>query len=161
MEIHWLEVRISSLTAMRERGTSHRVLRVPKMLPLLLRSRVPWRQFVLKQKTSCTQDFFLLLLMMSHGKSSHSRTINFLYLCTESSHTKVVLRKFLVAILNPDIRNVDFSYTCSNIALFLLCELQAAPNLKFLKSGYTKNITRHFSGRTFITSEGSYLHKIF
>jgi len=42
----------------------------------------------------------------------------FIYLCSESSHTKVVLRKFLAAILNPDVRNLDFPYTCSKIALF-------------------------------------------
>jgi hypothetical protein len=65
-------------------------------------------------------------------------------LCTESSQAKVVFRNFLAAILNPEVRNLDLSRTCSYIARCVLCELQAAPDLKQLKYvKYMEDYNKH------------------
>ena len=137
-----------SLMAVTERGSSHRVLKSPS-------DAAPSAVVTSTLEAVCTQvkDFLhtRVLSVVADDVTweiiAQQNDKRFIYLSSESSHTKVVLRKFLAAILNPDVRNLHFSYTCNNIALFLLCELQAAPNLNCLKSRYTKNITGQIFGK--------------
>jgi hypothetical protein len=53
--------------------------------------------------------------------------------CSHCTHADYVFRKFIAAILNSNVRNLDLSRTSIYIAHCVTSELQAAPNLKVFK----------------------------